>query len=109
MTDDDNTTDRDKKTDDYDSPWKEALSVYFQPFLAMFYPEAHAEIDWSRGYESLEQELRQTVHKAELGQRRVDHLAKVWLNNGRQQWVLVHVEVQTSKEHDFARRMYTYN
>ena len=40
---------------DYDSPWKEALSLYFQPFLAFFFPEAHAEIDWSRGYQSLDQ------------------------------------------------------
>ena len=94
---------------DYDSPWKEALSVYFQPFLALFFPAAHAEIDWSRGYQSLDQELRQVVREAELGRRRVDHLVKVCLNNGREQWLLVHVEVQTSRDRDFARRMYTYN
>ena len=83
--------------------------MYFQPFLALFFPDAHAEIDWSRGYESLDQELRQVVHEAELGKRRVDHLVKVWLNSGQEQWVLVHVEVQTSRDRDFARRMYTYN
>jgi hypothetical protein len=38
---------------DYDDPWKEALSVCFEPFMAFFFPQAHAEIDWSRGYESL--------------------------------------------------------
>ena len=96
-------------SDDYDSPWKEALSLYFQPFLALFFPAAHAEIDWSRGYQSLDQELRQVVREAELGRRRVDHLVKVCLNNGREQWLLVHVEVQTSRDRNFARRMYTYN
>ena len=96
-------------SDDYDSPWKEALRVYFQPFLALFFPAAHAETDWSRGYESLDQELRQTVHEAELGKRRMDHLVKVWLRSGQERWVLVHVEVQTSWDRDFARRMYTYN
>ena len=95
--------------DDYDSPWKEALAAYFQPFLALFLPAAHAEIDWSRGHESLNQELRQVVRKAKLGKRHVDHLVKVWLNSGQEQWLLIHVDVQTSKEADFARRMYTYN
>jgi len=72
---------------EYDSPWEEALCLFFEWFLAMLYPAAHAEIDWSRCYESLEQELRQTVHKAELGQRRVDHLAKVWLADGQERWL----------------------
>jgi len=37
---------------DYDSPWKEALDLYFGAFLAFFFPSASAEIDWSRGYET---------------------------------------------------------
>jgi hypothetical protein len=94
---------------DYDSPWKEALDVYFQPFLALFFAEAHADIDWSRGYESLDKELQQVAREGELGRRLVDKLVKVWLKDGREQWVLVHVEVQVSEEADFARRMYVYN
>jgi hypothetical protein len=52
---------------DYDSPWKEALDFYFGPFLAFFFADAHADIDWERGYESLDKELHQVVPKAELG------------------------------------------
>ena len=33
----------------------------------------------------------------------------MWLTSGEEQWVLVHVEVQTAEDPDFARRMYTYN
>ena len=44
-------------TDDYDSPWKDILERYFPPFMAFFFPEAHADIDWSKGYESLDTEL----------------------------------------------------
>ena len=51
-------TEHDNTSDDYDSPWKEALAKYFKAFLALFFPAAHAGIDWSRGYESLDQELR---------------------------------------------------
>jgi hypothetical protein len=34
---------------DYDSPWKEALEVYFPAFLLLLFPRTHADIDWSRG------------------------------------------------------------
>lgn len=94
---------------DYDSPWKEALDVYFEPFLAFFFAQAHADIDWRRGYEPLDKELQQIVREGELGRRLVDKLVKVWLTNGQEQWLLIHVEVQTAEETDFARRMYVYN
>jgi len=46
----------------YDSPWKEALTRYFEPFVAFFLPQAHGEIDWNRGYEFLDKELQQITH-----------------------------------------------
>ena len=52
---------------DYDSPWKEMLDEYFLAFMAFFFPEAYRDIDWARGYESLDQELAQIVRDAELG------------------------------------------
>ncbi len=63
---------------DYDSPWKEALDSFFEAFLELFFPEAHADIDWSRPCESLDKELRQIAPKAEIGRRHVDKLVKVW-------------------------------
>jgi hypothetical protein len=32
---------------DFDTPWKEALEHFLTPFLAFFYPEVHAGIDWA--------------------------------------------------------------
>lgn len=46
-----------KPRTDYDSPWKEVLERYFEPFMALFFLHAHAEIDWSRGYEFFDKEL----------------------------------------------------
>jgi hypothetical protein len=94
---------------DYDSPWKEALDAYFELFLALLFPEVHAQIDWSRGWESLDKEFQQVVREGEVGRRYVDKLAKVWTKDGAECWVLVHVEVQTAREADFPRRMYVYN
>jgi hypothetical protein len=94
---------------DYDSPWNEALSEYFEPFMAFFFPDIHADIDWRRGCQALDQELRQIRPAGEIGPRRVDHLVKVWLPGGTEQFLLIHVEVQMSVETAFARRMYVYN
>ena len=92
-----------------DSPWKEALEGYFEAFMGLFFPEAHAGIDWTRGYEFLDKELQQVVRDAESGRRHVDKLAKVWRNDGEEAWVLAHVEVQSSPERGFPKRMYQYN
>jgi hypothetical protein len=94
---------------DYDSPWKEALDVYFRAFLAFFYPWIHDDIDWSRGFESLDKELQKIAPRSAHGRRFVDKLVKVWRKNGRAVWVLIHIEVQTQKQRGFARRMYVYN
>jgi hypothetical protein len=94
---------------DYDSPWKEALDLYFEPFLLFFFPQAHADIDWTRPYETLDKELQKIVPAAEQGRRIVDKLVKVWLKTGEERWLLIHVEVQTWQETGFARRMHVYN
>jgi len=53
---------------DYDSPWKEIIERYFEPFMAFFFPEAHSEIHWDHGYEFLDKELQQVVRDAALVQ-----------------------------------------
>ncbi len=94
---------------DFDTPWKDIIERYFEDFIAFFLPQAHEEIDWSQGYEFLDQELQQVVRDAELGRRLVDKLAKVYLQNGEEAWVLIHIEVQSQEETDFAERMFVYH
>jgi hypothetical protein len=72
---------------DFDSPWKEALDLYFQAFLAFFFPRIHEDIDWSRGFESLDKELQQIAPQSAHGRRYVDKLVKVWRKQGRAVWV----------------------
>lgn len=94
---------------DYDSPWKEVIELYFHHFLEFFFPLVYAAINWAQPYEFLDTELQQLEPDAEIGRRLVDKVAKVWLLEGEQVWVLVHVEVQGQYERQFAERMYTYN
>jgi hypothetical protein len=96
-------------SDDYDSPWKEALDYYFEPFLALLFADAHAQIDWSGGWESLDKEFQQVVREAEVGRKYVDKLVKVWTKAGVECWVLIHVEVQTTRDADFPLRMFVYH
>ena len=96
-------------SDTYDSPWKEMLEGYFPEFMAFFFPDAYSEIDWSRGYESLDQDLQQVVRDADLGERLADKLMKVWRRDGEEQIVFAHVEVQGEYEAAFEQRMFVYN
>jgi len=64
---------------DADSPWKEGLDRYLRECLALFLPEAHADIDWSRPPAFLDTELRQAARGGSTGVRRVDRLVRVWL------------------------------
>ena len=98
-----------KEPENYDSPWKEIVEVFFRQFIAFFFPHADTEIDWNRGYEFLDKEFQQVIHDAQLGRRLVDKLVKVWLKAGDEAWVLIHIEVQAQKETDFAQRMFLYN
>ena len=95
--------------DDYDSPWKDAVERHFPEFMAFYFPAAHAEIDWSRGYDFLDKELQQVVQDGELGRRYVDKLVRVTLLSGAEDWVFIHIEIQGTKEADFAKRMFVYN
>ena len=53
----------------FDQPWKEAIEDYLEQFLEFFFPQVHALVDWSRGYESLDKELQQISPGAESGER----------------------------------------
>ena len=100
---------RSRVADDFDGAWKNMLSERrFEAFIAFFLPEVHRQIDWSRGVEFLEQELRAITRKSKRGQRSVDRLAKVWLTDGTQSWVLVHVEIQSQEDGSFPLRMFQY-
>lgn len=101
-------TDENPQTE-YDSPWKQILQLYFEEFMLFFFPQAHSEIDWSRGFEFLDKELQQVVRDAQLGKRLADKLVKVYRSGGEESWILAHIEVQSQQETDFARRMFVYN
>ena len=94
---------------DYDSPWKEILEQFLPEFLEFFFPAIKSDIDWSKTPEFLDKELQRLLRDAEIGRRFADKLVKVWLNDGSEAWILIHIEVQNEVDTDFERRMFIYN
>ena len=92
-------------------PGKEALQLYFREFLAFFFPAVETDIDWDRGLEFLDKEFHQIVQGLikDYQSRSVDKLVRVHRKNGKEELVLVHVEIQSQKTGDFCERMYLYN
>ena len=99
----------DTPNDHYDSPWKEAIEHYFPEFMMFYFPDAYAVIDWSKEHVFLDQELRAVVQDAELGTRFVDKLVRVTELSGEESWIYIHVEVQGTRQAEFAQRMFVYN
>ncbi len=93
---------------DFDGAWKEALEQFFRPFLDFCFPDIAARVDWSKGFDFLDKELQKVVHDAEMGTLRVDKLVQVYRLDGIEDWLLVHVEVQSQTDNDLPWRMYQY-
>ncbi|HAS52319.1 MAG TPA: hypothetical protein DCS21_11480, partial [Gammaproteobacteria bacterium] len=93
---------------DFDSPWKEAITVYFEPFMRLFFPEVHRWIDWSQPHEFLDAELQKLTGDSSMGKRYADRLVKVFLKEGSAVWLLIHIEVQGKADAPFNHRMFQY-
>jgi hypothetical protein len=93
----------------YDAPWKSALANYFSEFIAFYFPDVHGAIDWKREPEFLDTELQQLAQDGELGKRLADQLVRVYTLDGGERWVLLHIEVQASRDIELPDRIFTYH
>jgi len=94
---------------DHDTHWKELIEKLFWKTLAFFLPKIYAIADQSKGVEFLDKELHKLIaDKFKGGNTRKDKLAKIYLKDGKEHYVLIHFEVQGKYEKDFLRRMFVY-
>ena len=92
-----------------DTLWKSILEDVFEDFLRFFYPNADDIFDFEKGFDFLDKELEELFPQTDSKNvRYVDKLVRVWLKNGREEWILIHVEVQGNGDKTFAKRMYIY-
>jgi hypothetical protein len=102
-------TRKQNNNDDYDSPWKEVVELFFQEFIEFFFPKISDKIDWNKKHTALDKEFSQIARKSETGRRVADKLLKVWTKQGKEAWVLVHVEIQSQRDISLPKRVYVYN
>lgn len=95
--------------DPYDGPWKLGIDAFLPQLMLIFFPASYAEIDWSRSYQPLNAELQGILPAEEAGSRRfADALYQVWRHDGREQWIILHLEVQSQPDPELSRRMFVY-
>jgi hypothetical protein len=94
----------------FDLLWKDAIDDFFPYFILFFMPNLYKDIDWATEPVSLEQELHEII-QSEIPDskiRETDKLVKVFLKDGTDRILFIHIEIQSFFEKDFAERMYTY-
>ncbi|MDR0794042.1 MAG: hypothetical protein LBE82_12095, partial [Chitinophagaceae bacterium] len=93
----------------YDTLWKGLLEDIFDDFLRFFFPQADEIFDFKKEPQFLDKELEQLFSTEKIqSPKYVDKLVKVFTKDGKEEWMLVHVEIQGYADKDFTRRMFTY-
>lgn len=89
---------------------KGAFEENFQDFLRFLYPDADSIFDLDRGFQFMDKELLEIIPDREKkkGKRIANLLAKVYLKDGSEKWILVHTEIEAGSQEDFAFRMFQY-
>ncbi|MCU0470897.1 MAG: Rpn family recombination-promoting nuclease/putative transposase [Arcicella sp.] len=94
-----------------DALWKGILEDLFDDFLLFYFPESVNNIDFTKKFVFLDKELEQLFPNTqdEFNPKYVDKLVKVSTKSGKEEWILIHIEVQGSSDKVFTQRMYTYH
>ena len=90
--------------------WKGIVSKLFPDFMRLVHPEIEHVLDLDRECEFLDKELQQAdqLTDGKYGQRIVDHLVKVYTKEGKDDYILLHIEVQGRFSANFSERMFQY-
>ena len=94
----------------HDSLLKAAFEELFPYLLRFCFTDADNIFNFRKKPVFLDKELAELFPEPEKqgGNRFVDLLAKVFLKNGREEWILAHIEIQGWNTKDFPLRMFQY-
>ncbi|GAB4492263.1 MAG: DUF4351 domain-containing protein [Raineya sp.] len=91
-----------------DTLWKGIIEDLFEDFLLYFYPDwTKKYIDLKRKPQFMDKELAK-IYPEGAKKKFADKLVKVFSKTGKEQWLLIHIEVQGYEDKDFAERMFVY-
>ena len=97
---------------DFDGLWKDAIKRFLPQLIERTLPALYHDVDFSREPEFLSKELRDSIQRPVADEHNsplfVDELIKIFLKDGRTEWILLHIEVQGSGGEDISFRMMLY-
>ena len=93
---------------DFDGLWKDAIKRFLPQLIERTLPALYRDVDFSREPEFLSKELRDSIQRPVADEHFVDELIKIFLKDGRTEWILLHIEVQGSGGDDISFRMMLY-
>jgi predicted transposase/invertase (TIGR01784 family) len=89
--------------------WKGIIEDMPTQFIQFFFPDAVNVLDFNRGFDFLDKELEELFPVDSPNHPRfVDKLIKAFNKDGKEEWILIHIEVQGYQDQEFSLRMYTY-
>jgi len=92
---------------DHDQIFKVLIEAFFREFMLLFCPAEAVLIDFTR-VEFLRKEYFTDTQRGK--RRSMDLVVKVWLKSGTEQFILIHIEFESTRPmKDFARRIYRYS
>ena len=93
----------------YDMLWKSMIEDLMADLLVFVDPDIGEEVDLDRGFEFLDKELIELFPDPEVTTIKVvDKLVKVFLRDGAERWILLHIEIQGNNSKEFPKRMFDY-
>jgi hypothetical protein len=104
----DDNLDDDEIVIPYDTVWKTIIVEFYADFIQFFLPDLFTKLDTSVEPVFLDQELLAIQKELNIPKQITDKLIKVRLKDGSEQWILIHIEIQTKFEILFSTRMYLY-
>jgi len=93
----------------YDMLWKGMIEEIMADLLLFVDPDIGKDVDLERGFEYLDKELAEIYPEAESSNLKVvDKLVKVFLRDGNERCILLHLEIQGKDGKEFPARMFEY-
>ena len=100
---------KDNLITDFDLRWKELIHCFTEDFVAFFLPTLYPLVNFSKPPEFLEQELQKLfTDENRTGKKISDKLIKLYLKDGQEWFVLVHVEVEGDAPNTYAKEVFKY-
>jgi hypothetical protein len=92
----------------YGGLWEKIISELFEEFMLLFDRDLYEEIDFSKTPKFLQQDHYKEIIEEKKNSHTADQIVRVYLKNGTEKWILIHIEMQAKADKDLSEQMFRY-